>query len=374
MGLSPHLPPRDLQREEQIKKKTFKLAQILGVVVVLIGAGFVGALVAGFIGKGNITIVERPTPVFVTEDAKSIVQSIDKNVLQGVLPVYTKRAASKVFLSSLYIDDRDLRGIALAITNDGWVVSTSDVLKNINAVIALPNGEFAKVEKIIQDPATSLVFAKVETDSLTPFAFARFDSSVLTEIAAVPTMQGPLRAMIINEVSNFNCANATCVVRDAGKYQALGLASPSYKGIEIGHPILNKHGEVLGIVSKLDPANNNIEFVAATIISPVLEELFVSQRILRPDLPFDYVDLSGVKSTDTEVAKAGALIMKIHYTAADDFVLLKDDRIIAVNGIAIDEKQALVPLLYSYPVGTTVQLQVEREDEEITIDLPLIAE
>ena len=371
MEHSPHLPKRDHAHERATQARMHRIAWLTIAVVVVLGIGAVGGFVARML---TTNIIEKPTEVFVTQDVASVVASIDTSILHGVLPVYTKRNTnSNNFLQTLYIDDRDRLGFAVAITNDGWIMTTGDVLSNTNAVIPLGNGVLASITELVRDPVTDLVFAKINATSLTAVPLARITTEDLTEIAAVPTAHGPLRAMIIDAVSNFACENTSCLTQNAGSFASLGYASPYYQTVSIGHPILNRRGEVLGIITEIDQEANAVRFVPASVVSPVLDDLFTQSVVRRVALPFDYVALSSVTSSDALIREDGILVTRVLARATDDFPLQKDDTIIALGGVAIDAQQTFASLLFTYPVGTTVQMQIVRDTQELTIDVPLIA-
>ncbi len=371
---SPHLPPRDIARETTMVLNMKRIILAVFFIALALGLGLIGGLLSGKLFDFGITVVERSTPIFVPQDATTTISRIDRKVLGGVLPVYpSSRTKTNDTLANFYITQRDQLGYAIALTHDGWVVSTQDVIANTQAVIGLGQGVFAPVTAIVRDQASNLVFAKLEDVSLLALAFARVDENTRSEVVAIPTTSGPLRAIIIDAVHHYDCASTDCLVQDAQVYDEVGLASPAYHDVALGMPLLTKDAQVLGIVTGVDAQENHIQFTPASFVTPVLDDLFATQQVRRAQLPFSYISLAGLASIDPTVPEQGAMVMRVSQSTSAPAALQVGDVITAVNGIPLSYDQTLSSLLFSYPVGTTVQLQVMRDDGEAIVDMPLLA-
>ncbi len=366
---SPHLPPRDLQKEKEFASRAKQFGGVVLAVILVIAAGTVGAWLAQTFMSDGVTIVERPVEVFVPQDPTAALEQIDQKVLQGVLPVYSAQAvAQKTTTSNRLLDGalvtaKDLQGYALAITNDGWIVGVGDVL-TANSVVRVSPGTLLPVVEVVADTTTDLVFAKVEAEGLTPMAFARVTEDSRKEIAAVATRYGTLRAMIIHRVSAHECASTACVTRDIDVYDEYGIASPAYVDVMAGLPILTTRGEVLGMVHT--SGDEVLRFVPANVITPVLGTVFTEGEIVRPEFGFTYVDLAELTHTDPQVPTAGAYVVKV--TDVDSPFVAKDI-ITAVNGVALTQHETLLQLLQQFGLGTTVTVQVLRDAEPIEVEL-----
>lgn len=347
--------------------------------IIVVVAGVAAGWVAHTRLAPDVTVIERPTPVFVPQDAASVVNAIDKKVLRGVLPVYRLPSVSPKpgANTPAIIDARDLLGYAVALTNDGWIVTTKEIARTIDARVYTGPAQFLRMEKVVLDPVTALAFVKLSSASLDAVPLARIDGSVRTDVAAVATTQGPLRAIIIDAVSYSACGAPSCIVQDAARYEDLGLASPLYNGVQPGHPIFNRRGEVLGIITALDRERMGVRFVPASTVNSVLPTLFSKGIVSRPQLPITYVELSRVRSLDPVFDRTGAAVISVTAPSKKNptpaFPLRKDDIITAVNGVAVDASNSFSSLLMSHPVGTTVQMQITRAGRDMVVDVPLLA-
>lgn len=372
---SPHLPPRDHKKEKEFAVRAQQGGIVVLAALALVAAGAFGAWFMGRFAVDGVTVIERPVEVFVPQDPSAAVAQIDQKVLRGVLPVYTVQAvvrhtdAGSTLLSNALITAEELQGFAVALTSDGWVVSTADVI-TVNSVVRVGPGELLQVDRVIADPTTDLVFAKVDTDALTPLPFARITDDTRKNVAAIPTTFGTLRAMIINSTSAYTCAQQKCIVRDAAHYDEYGLASPVYDGVEIGHPLLTTHGEIIGIVQEITN-DGGIVFIPADVISPVLPSVFTQNMVVRPTFGFTYVDLAQLTHTDPQVPTAGAYVMSVEDDMLDVVV---GDVITAVNGVALTHQETLAHLIYQFSLGTTVAVQVLRDGEPMEIQFEISAQ
>ncbi len=363
----PHLPTRvqeSTHRASWRMRALFLLVLIL--VVLCIGVG------AGWLWRNrsvNVQIIERATPVFVPQDAATVVARMDRGVLRSVIPVMNSKATGSIkgVTSTVFIA-RDRVGYAVALTSDGWIVTTKDVLKSPD-VVFLVDGRALTAEKTVVDPTTALVFAKLKNAALLPMTLGHGDTKTLSEVSAVPTSYGVLRATMIDGLS---LAASDALTHDAKVYSEYGLTSPTIEGVEAGHPIISSQGELLGVVTVKDATARAMRFIPASLIAPVLSELFASGKIVRPQLPVTYVELSQATILDDAALTQGARILTVTKTARETFPLREGDVVTAVGGVAVTSAQSFANLVFSSRAGAIVPMQVVRAGKDIVVDVIMI--
>ncbi|MEK7647710.1 MAG: S1C family serine protease [Patescibacteria group bacterium] len=362
----PHLPSREPESPRLSWRMRVLLLTLLVVIVLCVGVG------AGWLWRNrsvNVQIIERATPVFVPQDAATVVARMDRGILRSVIPVMNSKAtgAIKGVTSTVYIA-RDRVGYAVALTSDGWIVTTKDVLKSSD-VVFLVDGRAVTLEKMVPDAATSLVFAKLKNAVLSPMTLGRGDTKTLSDVSAVPTSYGILRATMIDGLS---LIATDALTHDAKMYSEYGLASPAIEGVEAGHPIISSQGELLGVVTMKDATARAMRFIPSSLIAPVLPELFASGKIVRPQLPVTYVELSQATILDDAALTQGARILTVTAKSGrETFPLREGDIVTAVGGVAVSSAQSFANLVFSSRAGAIVPMQVVRAGKDIVVDVTM---
>lgn len=365
----PHLPTRDA--DGTVVRPSWRMRALfltlLVLVVLCIGVG------AGWLLRNrsvNVQIIERATPVFVPQDAATVVARMDRGILRSVIPVMNSRATGSIKgVTSTVFVARDRVGYAAALTSDGWVVTTKDVLKSSD-VVFLVDGRAVTAEKVVVDVATSLVFAKLKNAVLSPMTLGRGDMKTLSDVSAVPTSYGILRATMIDGLS---LTASDAITHDAKVYSEYGLASPTIEGVEAGHPVISSQGELLGVVTAKDTTARAMRFIPASLIAPVLPELFASGKIVRPQLPVTYVELSQATILDDAALTQGARILTVNAKVRDTFPLREGDVVTAVGGVAVTSAQSFANLVFSSRAGAIVPMQVVRAGKDIVVDVTMVS-
>jgi S1-C subfamily serine protease len=262
-------------------------------------------------------------------------------------------------------------GSGVVIAPDGYILTNSHVVHGATHLRAgFTDGATREARIIGTDPATDLAVIRTH-DSALPYA--RLGESRLLRVGQlVIAMGNPL---------GFESSVSTGVV------SALGRSMRAQSGRLIdnivqhtaplnpgnsGGPLLNSHGEVLGINTAIIARAQGIGFaIPATIASWVLSQLLQHGRVRR-----SYLGIGGrPRPLDRRLVRALAL-------AADHAVdvmtvdpagpaaragVRVDDVILALGDHTVRHVDDLHRLLSEWPVGEPVQLELLRRTERLSV-------
>jgi S1-C subfamily serine protease len=135
-----------------------------------------------------------------------------------------------------------------------------------------------------------------------------------------------------------------------------------------GGPLVDREGRVLGInvsIFSLSGANDGVGFaVPIDVASDIAERVVAGEAIESAFL--------GVSVGDAESGRAGALITAVTPgTAADQAGIEVGDLVISLDGVQVQGGPDLAAQVQTHRPGTTVQVVLIRDGEQVTLDVSL---
>jgi 2-alkenal reductase len=273
-------------------------------------------------------------------------------------------------------------GTGFIIDEDGHIVTNNHVVAGgDDFVVILSNGEDREAELVGRDPVSDLAVLDMEGD--VPATVALGDSDALKVGQTVLAIGSPLGA--------FTNTVTQGIVSAVGRYYEgfIGQGSVYTNLIQhdaainpgnSGGPLFNLAGEVVGVntLGLTDTGDGRIAqglffAVPASTVEEVATQLIEEGEVEYPlfgvttfpitfdiaaqnDLPVDY----GVYVDDVS-----------EDSGADDAGIRVGDIILAIEGQAIDQNNPFVEVLFAHEPGETVEVTVQRGDDEITVEVTL---
>jgi S1-C subfamily serine protease len=135
-----------------------------------------------------------------------------------------------------------------------------------------------------------------------------------------------------------------------------------------GGPLVDREGRVLGInvsIFSLSGANDGVGFaVPIDVASDIADQVIAGEAIESAFL--------GVSIGSVESGRAGALITEVTPgTAADEVGIETNDLVVSLDGVLVQDGGDLAAQVQSHRPGSTVEIVVVRDGEEITLDVTL---
>ncbi len=259
-------------------------------------------------------------------------------------------------------------GSGFIIRSDGLIVTNNHVVDGSDKVeVKLADGRLFAAKVLGSDPHTDVAVIKLEGASGLP----------TVKLGASDNLRVGDWVLAIGSPMGLEQTATTGIV-SAKKRGSLGLYSNSYIDFlqtdaaispgNSGGPLFNLQGEVIGINTAISAMGRGIGFaVPIDQAKTVIPQLFATGEVKRAWL--------GIGGRDIEPAVgqapvAGAVIGQIHpRTPAAKSGLRQGDRIIAVDGKAIENFSDLRGRVAEIPAESTVTMRVVRDKSGKTSDV-----
>ena len=354
--LRPAAPP------EPPKRNWRKLLAVLGAIFALVGAGVVGALVAG---DGSPTSDEREVaslPAAGGTLSENKINAIYARASRGVVSVQVRESGSSA-----------ASGTGFVIDDAGTIVTNSHVIDTAStAQVRFDDGEEPVDARVLgTDPSSDLAVLKVDpsdTGKLYPLALADSERVKVGDTAiAIGFPLGLDKTATSGIVSGLGREiEAPNGFRIDEVIQTDAPINPGNSG----GPLLDGRGRVIGVNSQIATAGGGsgsvgIGFaVPSNTVREIVPQLKTGGKIARPFL--------GVSTTE-DGGNRGALIASVVGGGPADRAGLRagTDVITSIEGRKITDPEDVSEAIADRKPGETVEITVARDGGSTTLDVEL---
>lgn len=347
----------------------------LAVVFLALLAGAIGGIfIQNFVssgGGGFSYALQRVVWRMPSEDIGRLSAQLVPSIVKLYRPAPSNNLGADIRNS--YFSD-DLVGAALVLTADGWLL-TFNSGSDFFALRALAyNREGYKIEKVVRDGFSHLVFLKIRAENLTPARFGDDRGLASGDYLFLPDDDDNLLATSLVTQYAYS-ENRGDLIRFSDVLNRRLTLRDSFKKNLVGMPIFNINGEAVGIFS-----DNGNYGVPLEVIKPILSSFLKSGVITRPGLGVYYANLSLLKNQalwQNQKSPNGALIWRSGETpfasksAGRTAGLRLGDIIIKVESDNLNARHDLAEMISEYEIGTVVNLTVIRGGQEIKVPVTL---
>jgi len=387
---------------------------VVGGVAGVIGERFVVPWLSAFPSLENcslvqkvndkITIVNQTKEITVKEDFS--VANIAEKISPAVVSIVSFRNKSEQNLNvvnqikfSQDIQKNIKTGIIL--TSDGLIVSVlDDTLRDIInfndqlgtekgawkfKVLAGDNNDF-EAEILAVDEFSNLIFYKAEESDL-PIPSLGDSSNI--EIGEKVVICGNAGGEYQNSFSSglikerdytFTLLNSE--LASSEKLEGAILLDAEIENRNVGGPVLDYNGNVIGIVNQIEKDGQKIGFVVPiNDLKPTINKVLEKKEIKNPSFGVYYLSINKEIALLNNLAiKRGSLIYSfsgqqglavIKDSAADKAGIKIGDIIIAVDGKSVELENPLSRLIMEYQSGDEIEVKLIREGERINLKVNL---
>ncbi len=329
----------------------------------------------------RIALLDRATAAVV-----SIVGTVDRTDLENYLKTLAKHTEYNQRYATLAFDVT--HGTGFFVTKSGLVATNKHVVEeNIEYNVLTKSGESFRVKKVYKDD--TLDFALLELDMPLTRVHPFLELLAAKETALIGqdtyTIGNPLGRYpeSIGEGIITGLGRTLKTVGSGSKLMRLFDALQTNAEISRGNsggPLIDRHGQVLGMATALDDDGENLGFaIDHDYLIAAIDSFKKYGEFHKAYLGIRYVAL------DTNIAKSygtaidyGAYILSSSGTPAVEIGspaeragLQEEDIIISVEGVALGTMVELSDQLALYRMGERVVLQVQRGTQLLTIPVLL---
>lgn len=282
--------------------------------------------------------------------------------------IYKENLQSMVYIEAW--DDVSISsGSGIVLSQNGYIVTNGHVVSGMHsAEVTLWDEEVYTAKLVGWSYEEDLAVLKIEAKNLRPAEFGNSDQMQVGDSAYAfgnPLgweYRGTFTEGIISAVDRY-------LAVDEG-YMNLIQTTAAINSGNSGGALLNDEGQVIGITTiKIMADDNTIESmgfaIPSTRVKQIVDKLIAGEEIKTPAL--------GIVVMETRQPVTGLTVVEISKGGrAGEAGLQVDDIIISAQGVALRYNEDLARVKDKFLVGDTITLVVYREDEEITIHLPLV--
>ncbi len=361
---------------------------LIKIIIISLFVGLIGGIMSqlamnSFIKKDLLLILERTKQDFLTGKQIAIekkdemiinqdekIEQLIPELIPTIVNIYKKKGnqTTKNFLDQVYSSE-NLAGNGFIITNDGWIISNDQVIKDSieKYAIVTCDGKFQEIENLIKDPLTGIVFLKIKiSNNLTPVKLVDWDE-VKTGQSVFLLNKGNFveKNFILSNIANLNFKNiiqSEKLFSFSEKIESYVLIQDKIESNYNGSPLFNLKGEVVGIANFTE--NNSQTAISVNYFKNIINKVLQTNQINRPYLGVSYLSLNNVLIKGFN--QNGALIIK-----TENNKLKEGDIVIKIEKEEISEKNSLTSLINEYQPNQNIKLTIIRNKKEEIINFKL---
>ncbi len=270
--------------------------------------------------------------------------------------------------------------------NYGYLLTNNHVIDNYKEIeVSNNNSETETAELLGSDELSDLAVIRVPKSIVTTVAElgASTDIKVGDHVLAIGT---PIDEIYYGSVSNGIISGldrkVTVDLTDGSEFimdviQITAAINPGNSG----GPLINTNGEVIGI-NTLKLVEDEIEGMGFAIpiemAISILDKLENGEEIQKPLLGISLIDanndyaLANYNIELDKIYSSGIVIIDVNNNStAEKYGLEKNDIILKINGVSIEDSVHFKYILYKYNIGETIEIELDRNGKTETISLTL---
>lgn len=292
-------------------------------------------------------------------DENLIVEAVEK-IGPSVVTIATVQIVKNMFLQPVPVKGI---GSGFVIKSDGYILTANHVIRKARRIeVILPDGEALEGDIVGADPTTDIAVVKVDAKNL-PVAKLG-DSSKLKVGQIVIALGnpfgltgGPTVTMGVISALNRSIRSKVLVLEDL--IQTDAAINPGNSG----GPLVNIHGEVIGVNTAIIPYAQGIGFaVPINLAKKVSEELIAYGRVIRPWIGVIGIGISKRIATyyNLPIDKGALIIEVVPRSPAYKAGIRVGDIITSVDDVPINNADDLKKEISKKKIGEEIEIQIIR--------------
>jgi len=295
-------------------------------------------------------------------------RAVYESAVPSLVSIYEKSLGTAGILSY----DRDsFIGGGLVLTNDGWIITVSDVIKGRSAediVIAHNLGIFS-VESALVDEYTGIAFLKTTGQNMRVVEIGNSnDITIGQNVLAITQRFGMHRTYVQDPRFRISETESTDRISEFIRVQDV-LGEDFHGGA-----LINSDGEVVGLVRVVDESTT--EILPLGVVQSILSGVLRKQSIERPYFGVEYVSIAhavGAREFLPQANGRGAYVLSTPKASspAGAAGIQRGDILLEVNSEEILGAKGLSRIIQEYSVGDKVNVLILRNGSELLLDVYL---
>ncbi len=340
-------------------------------------------------GNAGNEVKEPEVIVFKSVDKNKADTDFDKLIetaAASVVGIFPAKDNAETLWDNVYLPEDQL-GNGLILTADGWIVTTKSVVDNSQGKykVVLADKKIFTVSEIVFDPVSEAVFLKIDADGLKVVKFAersqwRVGNSLFVLGNAFADGGVSIVETNLNKLVYQSIDKPTDFIQSSEKFNKLALLADKVDKILFGSPVLNRQGEIMGLVFSSVDGGSTV--LPSRYLETAIDNIITLGEVVRPYLGVSYLDLAHTLGLPGEISEGqtkGAVLYGeknslpavTPSSPAAKAGLKAGDIIVAVNDEPVDAYNSLTDLVQQYKVGDVIKLTVIFEGEQREVEVAL---
>lgn len=367
-----------MQKPPEFKSKTYvpmqnKIITTIGIVllsgIIGFGSGYLGSKLSN---NANVTIQQQTTTANKGNVKVSDVSDIVEKCKDSVVEITTESVSSGNSMFGQYVSQG--AGSGVIFSADGYIVTNNHVVDGATSLkVTTTDGQEYDAKVVGTDSQTDLAVIKIDAQNLTPVTLGSSDSLKVGDPAiAIGNPLGELGGTVTTGIISATDRQITIDDETMTLLQTDAAINPGNSG----GGLFNADGNLIGIVNAKE-SSTGIEGLGFAIpidgAKDIITELMQNGSVTsRPALNVSLYDYSSDNQNGSSKYKDGCYIVQVVKNgAADKAGLKQNDRIVSFDGQKISSTADVKAVLRKHKIGDKVQMRVERNDKEVTVEITL---
>ena len=346
---------------------------ILATLLVIV---FAAAAVVRWVGPNLSPLFGKPSETVskyqVVEEESAVIKVVEE-VSPSVVSIVVGKISWNPFTGPEKVEGGI--GTGFIVGEDGIILTNRHVVSDANAnyTVVLDDKREYPVKKVFRDTFNDLAILQIDATGLKPVKLGDSDNlQVGQKVVAIGNALGRFSNTVTTGVVSGIGRGVTASSGFSGSAETLENVIQTDAALNPGNsggPLLNLSSEVIGINVAMTQGAENIGFaIPINVMKPTLENFREHGRIVRPFLGVRYVIIGEDLSRLRDLPQGAFIREVVSGSPADKAGLRASDIIIAFDGVPVTEKQPLAEIIREKKVGERVELKINRNGKEITLE------
>jgi serine protease Do len=280
-------------------------------------------------------------------------------------------------------------GSGFLISSDGMIVTNKHVVADKDALyeVQLNNGKKYSAKVLARDGVLDVALVKISASDLPYLSLADSDTlEVGQSVIAIGNALGEFKNTVsVGVVSGLS--RSITAGDNAGMSERLDKVIQTDAAINPGNsggPLLNLHGDVIGINVAVVQGSSNVGFaLPINSVKSAINSVKSTGKIVRPYVGIRYIPVTAeLKAKNNLTVDYGVLVQRgqtatdlavIPGSPADKAGILENDIVLEIDSVKIDEDQNFAYLIRDKKVGDYVTFKILSKGIQKTVTLRLEA-
>ena len=291
----------------------------------------------------------------------------------SVVEITTESVTNGGFFMEQYISSG--AGSGVIISEDGYIITNNHVIEDANTVtVRLKNGDTYDAKLVGTDPETDVAVIKIDAEGLTPATLGDSDTLQVGQTAiAIGNPLGQLGGTVTNGIISALDREITLDGETMNLLQTNAAINPGNSG----GGLFNDKGELIGLVVAKS-TGENVEGLGFAIpindVKEVLDSLIDYGYVRgRFELGITTIDITSDEAQARyRVDEQGVYVQQVNVDGNAALAGMQaGDRIVSVDGTAIESGSQLKEIIQSHTAGDKITIVVERNGQQVSLAVTL---